>query len=114
MLDARHVADHLAEVRALLARRSPEDAASLDGIAEIAKRRRELIVATEGLQAERNKASEAMAALAKSGDKAGLEARRAELKKLSDDVKRRETELKECESDMEQRLLVVPNVPHES
>jgi seryl-tRNA synthetase len=114
MLDARHVADHLAEVRAALGRRSPEDAASLDGIAEIAKRRRELILATERLQAERNQASEAMAALAKSGDKAALESRRAELKKLSDDVKRRETELRDVEAEMEQRLLVVPNVPHES
>jgi seryl-tRNA synthetase len=114
MLDARYVADHLEEVRQKLARRSPEDAASLDGIAEVAKRRRELIVATERLQAERNVSSDAMAALAKSGDKAGLEARRTELKKLSDDVKRHETELREVEAEMEQRLLVVPNVPHES
>jgi|SRR5688572_2929158 len=114
MLDARYVADHLEEVRQKLARRSAEDAASLDGIAEVAKRRRELIVATERLQAERNASSEAMAALAKSGDKAGMEARRAELKKLSDDVKRREAELKEVEADLEERLLVVPNLPHES
>ena len=114
MLDARYVADHLAEVREQLGRRSPEDAASLDGIAEIAQRRRELILATERLQAERNAASEAMAALAKSGDKAALEARRAELKKLSDDVKRGETELKEVEAALEERLLVVPNVPHAS
>ena len=114
MLDARYVAEHLAEVREQLARRSPDDAASLDGIAEIATRRRELILATERLQAERNSASEAMAALAKSGDKAALEARRAELKKLSDDVKRGETELKEVEAALEERLLVVPNVPHAS
>jgi seryl-tRNA synthetase len=114
MLDARYVADHLAEVQKQLGRRSAGDAASLDGIAEIAKRRRELIVATEGLQAERNKASEAMAALAKSGDKAALDARRAELKKLSDEVKRREAELTEVEAELERRLLVVPNVPHES
>jgi seryl-tRNA synthetase len=114
MLDARYVADHLDEVRQRLGRRSSEDAASLDGIAEIAKKRRELILATEKLQAERNSASEAMAALAKSGDKSALEARRAELKTLSDDVKRREAELKEVEAELEERLLVVPNVPHES
>jgi seryl-tRNA synthetase len=114
MLDARYVADHLAEVQQKLARRSAQDAASLDGIGEIVKRRRDVIVATEKLQAERNAASETMAALAKSGDKAGLEARRAELKKLSDEVKRRETELKEVEAELEERLLVVPNLPHES
>ena len=39
-----------------------------------------------------------MAELAKSGDKAGLEARRAELKKLSDEVKRSETELSDGRS----------------
>jgi seryl-tRNA synthetase len=114
MLDARHVAEHLAEVQKQLARRSPEDAASLDAVADIAKRRRELIVVTEGLQAQRNQASVAMAGLAKSGDKAALEARRAELKKLSDEVKRLETELREVEAEMEEKLLVIPNVPHES
>src|SRR5262245_27989135 len=114
MLDARYVADHLAEVQKQLARRSAEDARSLDGIAEIAKRRRDVIVATEKLQAERNAASEAMAALAKSGDKAAMEARRAELRKLGDDVKAREAELKAVESELEERLLVVANVPHES
>jgi seryl-tRNA synthetase len=114
MLDARYVTDHLAEVREKLARRSSEDAASLDGIAEIGRRRRELISATERLQAERNAASEAMAKLAKSGDKAGLESRRAELKKLSEDVKQSETLLREIEAEVEERLLVIPNVPHES
>jgi seryl-tRNA synthetase len=114
MLDARHVAEHLAEVQKQLARRSPEDAASLDAVADIAKRRRELLVVTAGLQAQRNQASVAMAGLAKSGDKAALEARRAELKKLSDEVKRLETELREVEAEMEEKLLVIPNVPHES
>jgi seryl-tRNA synthetase len=114
MLDPRLVSDHLAEVQKQLARRSPEDAASLDAVADIAKRRRELIVLTEGLQAERNQASVAMAGLAKSGDKAALEARRAELKKLSDEVKRRETELRDVETEMEEKLLVIPNVPHAS
>jgi seryl-tRNA synthetase len=114
MLDARHVADHLTEVQKQLARRSPEDAASLDAVADVAQRRRELILVTEGLQAQRNQASVAMAGLAKSGDKAVLESRRVELKKLSDEVKRRETELREVEAEMEEKLLVIPNVPHES
>jgi seryl-tRNA synthetase len=112
MLDARYVADHLDEVRAELARRSPEDAALLDGVVELSKRRRELIHATETLQASRNAANDSMAALAKSGDKAALQARREELKKLSDDIKRHEGEVSEVERAMEERLLVIPNVPH--
>ena len=112
MLDARYVSDHLDEVRAQLARRSPEDAALLDAVAELAKKRRELVQATEKLQAARNAASDTMAALAKSGDREAMQARREELKKLSEDVKRGETELAEVESAIEERLLAIPNVPH--
>jgi seryl-tRNA synthetase len=112
MLDARYVADHLDEVRAQLARRSPEDAAALDAIADLARKRREHVQATEKLQAMRNAASDAMAALAKSGDREAMQARREELKKLSDDVKRAESALSEIESAMEDKLLTVPNVPH--
>ena len=93
MLDARHVSEHLDEVRAQLARRSSEDAAQLDAVAELSVRRRELVQKTETLQAKRNAASEAMAELARKGDKAALGARREELKALSDDVKALETEL---------------------
>jgi len=114
MLDARYVSEHLDEVRAELGRRSPADAALLDGVAELSKRRRELIHGTETLQAQRNAANESMAALAKSGDKAALGARRDELKKLSDEIKRAEAELGEVERAMEDKLLVIPNVPHAS
>ena len=112
MLDARYVSDHLDEVRAQLARRSPEDAALLDAVAELAKKRRELVQATEKLQAARNSASDAMAALAKSGDREAMQARREELKKLSEDVKRGEAGVAEIESAIEQKLLTIPNVPH--
>jgi len=114
MLDVRYVSEQLDEVRALLARRSPEDAALLDGVTELAARRRAVIQATEALQSQRNAASEAMAALAKSGDKAAMQARREELKKLSDDVKKSDSELAEVEAALEQKLLVIPNVPHSS
>jgi seryl-tRNA synthetase len=112
MLDARYVADHLDEVRAQLARRSPEDAAALDAVADLARQRREHVQATEKLQAMRNTASDAMAALAKSGDRDAMQARREELKKLSEDVKRAEAALAAIESAMEERLLTIPNVPH--
>jgi len=112
MLDARYVADHLDEVRAQLARRSPEDAAALDAVADLARQRREHVQATEKLQAARNVASDSMAALAKSGDRDAMQARREELKKLSEDVKRAEGALAEVEKAMEDKLLAIPNVPH--
>ncbi len=114
MLDARYVADHLDEVRAQLARRGSEYAEALDGVASLVTSRRELTRKTELLQGERNTASDAMAKLAKSGDKEGMAARRDELKALSERVKGLETELAGVEAQIEEVLLNIPNVPHES
>ena len=112
MLDARYVADHLEEVQAQLARRGPELARALGGVANLVSARRDLTRKTELLQAERNSASDAMAKLAKSGDKEGMAARRDELKALSERVKGLETELTEIETQIEDKLLEIPNVPH--
>jgi seryl-tRNA synthetase len=112
MLDARYVADHLDEVRAQLARRGPEAAQTLDGLVTLVSARRELTRKTELSQAERNSASDAMAKLAKSGDKEGIAARREELKAQSERVKGLETELAAIETQIEDRLLEIPNVPH--
>lgn len=114
MLDARYVADHLDEVRAQLARRGSEFAQALDGVVGLVSARRELTRKTELLQAERNTASEAMAKLAKSGDKLGMAERRDELKALSERVKALELELSAAELQIEEILLGIPNVPHES
>jgi seryl-tRNA synthetase len=112
MLDPRAVADHLDETRAALARRSPEAAASLEGIVGLAEERRTLIGATESRAARRNQANQAMSGLAKGGDKAAFEERRSELKALSAEIKELEERLRRVESDMESLLAAVPNVPH--
>jgi len=114
MLDARYVADHFDEVRAQLARRGAEFAEAIDGVVSLVTSRRELTRKTELLQAERNSASDAMAKLAKSGDKQGMAARRDELKALSENVKALELDLAAAEAQIEEILLGIPNVPHES
>ena len=114
MLDARYVADHFDEVRTQLARRGSEFAQAIDGVVSLVTSRRELTRKTELLQAERNTASDAMAKLAKSGDKQGMAARRDELKALSETVKALEIDLAGVESQIEEILLGIPNVPHES
>jgi seryl-tRNA synthetase len=114
MLDARYVADNLDEVRRMLRRRSPAAAAQLDGISSLSSKRRELIGRTEALQAERNAANDGMAQLAKSGDKAAMGQRREELKALSERIKDLESELSAIETEMQDRLLSIPNVPHPS
>jgi seryl-tRNA synthetase len=114
MLDPRHVADNLGEIRAALARRSPEAARTLDEIGTIVEERRELVGKTEALQAERNAANQQMSELAKGPDKAAFAARREELRVLSDQIKELERQLGEVEARLGERLLLVPNVPHPS
>lgn len=114
MLDPRFVADHFDEVRAQLLRRSEEAAAQLDAVRPLIGRRRELIIKTEALQQERNRASDDMAKLAKSGDKTAMAERRSALKALSDQVKALEDELVAAEKALEEGLLATPNVPHPS
>jgi len=114
MLEARYVADHFDEVRAQLARRGAEFAEAIDGVVSLVATRRELTRKTELLQAERNTASDEMAKLAKSGDKAGMAARRDVLKALSESVKGFEADLAAAEAQIEEVLLGIPNVPHES
>ncbi len=112
MLDLRHVVEHLAEVRAALARRSPAVAAQLDPVAELAGERRRLIGEAEKKQAERNAASKEMA----KADKASPEfaRRRDELKELSALVKELETKAAACDKQVEELLARVPNAPDAS
>ncbi|MFT3773432.1 MAG: serine--tRNA ligase [Minicystis sp.] len=109
MLDLRHVMDHLEEVQAGLRRRSAAAAETLAPIAELGKKRRELIGAVEGKQAQRNQANEAMAKLDKKS--AEFAEKRDLLKQLSADIKEAEKALTEVESEVNRLLAVVPNIP---
>lgn len=114
MLDPRHVAEHFDEVRRSLARRSEAAALALDVAKPLFARRRQLIGETEALQQQRNQASDEMAQLARKGDKSAMAARRDTLKELSTRVKDLESDLGRLEHELEEQLLAIPNVPHES
>jgi seryl-tRNA synthetase len=114
MLDARTVAENLDETQRSLARRSVAAAESLRGLDDLARRRIDLITKTEQLQARRNAANQEMTQLAKGSDKSAFQARREELKSLSDEIKIQEVGLAQLLAEMEQRLLLVPNLPHPS
>jgi seryl-tRNA synthetase len=111
MLDPRHVADHFDEVHTALARRSSAAAESLLPLRAIVDRRRQLIHTTETKQAERNRANEAMAQLAKGPDKAAFAERRDQLKVLSQEVKELEAQLTAIDQELEALLLGIPNTP---
>ena len=110
MLDLRYVVANLDEVKRRLATRGEGAAAALAPIEALAAERRQLIQSSETERAEQRKASEQMRIL-KGEEQAQL---RARLKTLSDEVKTKEARLKEVEEKIEQALLNVPNLPHES
>ncbi|MGK3998967.1 serine--tRNA ligase [Sorangium sp. So ce1024] len=113
MLDPRHVADHLDEVRAALARRSPAAAATLgDDFASTVSERRSRIQELERWQAERNAANDAMARLDKKSPE--FAAKRDELKALSARIKEAEQVVAELEKRMTELLSSVPNLPDPS
>jgi seryl-tRNA synthetase len=112
MLDLRYVTDNLDEVRRRLATRGPQTAASLDRMAELAERRRESITQVEALRAERNDASKAMAKLDKKS--AEFAERRNAMKEVGDRIKELETSLATIESELDELVLTLPNLPHET
>src|SRR3954466_8219556 len=98
MLDLRYVTANLDEVKKRLSARGPGAAQALAPIEALASERRSLIQSSETQRAEQKKASEQMRTL-KGDEQAQL---RARLKTLSDEVKGKETALKEVETTIEQ------------
>jgi len=112
MLDARYVADHLDEVRAALSRRSAAAAEMLGDIAQSVSARRATIAESEKLAAQRNAANAEMAKLPKNSPE--FAQKRDELKALSGKVKELEQSLAEIESNIQELLAAVPNMPDPS
>ncbi len=112
MLDLRYVVDHLDEVQAALGRRSAAAAETLAPIAELGKKRREIIVAVETKAQQRNAANEAMAKADKKSP--AFAEKREELKRLSGEIKDAEKSLAEVEAEVQSLLSVVPNLPDAS
>src|SRR6267378_3791013 len=110
MLDLRWVVANLDEARRRLAARGAAASEALAPIEALAAERRQLIQSSERQRAEQRRASEQMRTL-KGEEQAQL---RARLKVLSDDVKEKEARLKTVEERIEQALLNVPNLPHET
>jgi len=118
MLDPKYFQDEFPELeKALLNRQF--DSQAVARIVEMSKRRRELIRKSEGLKAERNKASQAIAQLkakAKTDPVAAQAAdqRVLEMRAVGDQIKAIDDELKAVETSFEDVALRLPNVPHSS
>jgi len=95
--------------RAALARRLDAKVdAAVDRILALDQRRRELLVRTEALKAQRNAQSDQVAQRKKAGEDAS--ALLAELKASGDEVKQLDVLVREVDAELEGTLLEVPNI----
>ena len=99
-------------MRAAIGRRGSKHTETLDRVAQLAAQWRSARGALETLQGERNSSSAAMAKLDKEGGE--FAARRDELRALGDQIKQLETKEKVLSADLEDAVLFIPTMPHES
>ncbi|MDR1321265.1 MAG: serine--tRNA ligase [Gracilibacteraceae bacterium] len=110
MLDLKFVRAQPELVREALAKRRA--AVDLDGFLRIEEQRRGLLAETDALKARRNKASEEVARLKKSGGDAAVLV--AETREVGERIREYETRLAALEENTRQILYEIPNIPHAS
>jgi seryl-tRNA synthetase len=93
----------------LLRRLDPSVGPLLDAILELDRQRRELLVQSESLKAERNAASEEVARRKRAKEPA--DELMARLKASGDEVKALDARLRDIETALEQRTMALPNFP---
>ncbi len=109
MLDIKQIRKEPERIRALLARRGEE--AKIDELLVIDTERREILSQTEQIKAEQNKVSKQVPAYKKEGkDTAEIFAR---MKILAEEGKQLDKRLRELDDAIKEKLLNIPNTPHE-
>src|SRR6266478_1642218 len=112
MLDLNFVRDNLPRVEEKLRQRGMNPAEVLKDFRAIDGERRQAITAAETLQARRNRASEEIARLKKSGQDAS--ALIQETKELREQIQESEKKAAEQEARLREILISLPNLPHAS
>ena len=112
MLDLNFVRDNLALVEEKLRQRGMNPAEVLKDFVAIDAERRQAITAAESLQARRNRASEEIAKLKKSGQDATAQIN--ETKELREQITESEKKAGEQEARLRELLAAIPNLPSDS
>ena len=110
MLDLKFVRSNPEKVEESLKRRNVD--ISLEGFLRLDKDRRSLLVEVEDLKSRRNTVSEEIGKLKKAGENASEMVE--EMRVVGDKIKELDHRLKEIEGEMEEELLGIPNICHES
>jgi seryl-tRNA synthetase len=111
MLDIKFLRSNFEEVKNKLQHRG-EDLTDLGRFEELDRKRRDLIVETEQLKSKRNEVSQQVAALKR--EKQDANHLITEMREVGDKIKTLDTELREVEAVLENLMLSIPNIPHES
>src|SRR5271167_4686637 len=112
MLDLNFVRDNLALVEEKLRQRGMDPAAVLRDFREVDTQRRQAITQAETAKAQRNKASEEIAKLKKSGQDAS--AAMAQTKDLRERIQTLEKTAADLDARLQDILAGIPNMPHAS
>jgi seryl-tRNA synthetase len=112
MLDLNFVRDNLPRVEEMLRLRGADPAALLKDFSEVDTQRRHAITEAETMKARRNKASEDISKLKKSGQDAT--AAIAETKDLREQIQSREKTAADLDARLQEILSGIPNMPHAS
>lgn len=109
MLDLKFIRENSDLVRAGV-RKKHRDVSLVDQVLEVDRRRREAVQEVERLRAEQNRASGEIPKLAAQA----RETRIGQMREVSTRLKALEPVLKELEAELNELLLGLPNLPHES
>jgi seryl-tRNA synthetase len=110
MLDLKFIRENVEIVRNGIHNKNEKD--RLDELLELDAKRRALIQETDDLKSKRNKVSEEIAKLKKANQNA--DDLIAEMKLVSDTIKEKDEIIRSLDSDIENILLYIPNIPHSS
>ncbi|MGC5326733.1 serine--tRNA ligase [Brevibacillus sp. SYSU BS000544] len=111
MLDVKVLRQDLEGVRQKLAHRN-EDISALDQFVEVDEKRRQVIQEGDSLKNKRNTVSEQVAVLKR--NKENADHLIAEMKEVNDRIKVLDEELRQLDEQLDEILMGLPNLPHES
>ncbi|MDE0564350.1 serine--tRNA ligase [Exiguobacterium sp. B2(2022)] len=111
MLDIKRLRQDFEGIKEKLAYRG-EDLSALDRFPQLEEKRRDLINEVEVKKAKRNEATKQIAELKR--NKQDAEGPILETRRLGDEIKLLDEELREVEAELNLILLSIPNIPHES
>ena len=112
MLDVKRIRENIDEIKVLMGRRGEGevDPKDLDEVIELDDKRKEILKKVEVLKNKSNVESKKIPEMMKKGE--NIDAIKADLKELSDEIKGLDGQLREVEDKLKYRLLRIPNVPN--